>query len=209
MTTTPPNISPLLVLASASPRRRELLHQVGVRFAVAPAEVDETALPEETADAHVRRLSLAKAKAAEQTGIGGRWFLGSDTVVVLQGEILGKPVDSGDARRMLAALAGRRHQVLTGYAIVDRETGVKVHGVVSTSVWFRPLTAAEIDRYIATGEPLDKAGAYGIQGRGGCLVQRIDGSYSNVVGLPLCEVTEALRQLGALELFADMREDEG
>jgi len=186
-----------LVLASASPRRRELLASLGYRFRVCVSTVDEAVLPGETPADHVVRLSEAKARdVAGHTEIRGRWFLGSDTVVVRDGEILGKPCDAAEAEAMLTALSGRSHEVFSGYAVLDRESAQMTSGAVMTRVTFRELTCAEIAGYIASGEPLDKAGAYGIQGRAAAMVRRIEGSYSNVVGLPLCEVVEALSEAG-------------
>ncbi len=194
--------APQIVLASASPRRKELLTRIGLEITVIPADVDESVLPDETPEAHVERLSLAKARAvAARSDIAGRWFIGSDTVVVRDDAILGKPVDNNDAAGMLRSLAGRSHRVVSGYAVVDREKNVHEATAVTTRVTFRELTDAEIAGYIATGEPDDKAGAYGIQGIGACLVSSIDGSYTNVVGLPLCEVVETLEQMGAATLF--------
>ena len=167
-----------------------------------PADVDESVLPGETPEAHVERLSLDKAQAiADRNDIAGRWFIGSDTVVVRDEVILGKPVDKSDAAAMLRSLAGRSHRVVSGYAVVDRERKILEATSVVTRVTFRELTDAEIAGYIATGEPEDKAGAYGIQGIGACLVSSIDGSYTNVVGLPLCEVVETLERMGAATVF--------
>jgi len=195
---TPPEI----VLASASPRRRELLAQVGLKVSVVPADIDETVLPGEGAESHVIRLSEAKALAvAPRTDIAGRFFLGSDTVVVRDGTILGKPVDAADAAAMLRSLSGRAHEVVSGFAVHDRESGHTLSGAVVTRVWFKELTNDEIAGYIASGEPFDKAGAYAIQGLGAFMVPRIEGSYPNVVGLPLCEVIAALEELGAIDLF--------
>ena len=192
-----------LVLASASPRRRELLAQVGIRAVVVPAYIDESVLPGETPEAHVIRLSEAKALAvAGRRGVKGRFFLGSDTVVVRDAVILGKPVDGTDAAAMLRSLSGRCHEVVSGYAVHDRSGGRTVSGAVTTTVWFKELTEIEIAGYIASGEPFDKAGAYAIQGLGAFMVPRIEGSYPNVVGLPLCEVIAALEVLGAVNLFA-------
>ncbi len=194
--------APRIVLASASPRRKELLTRIGLEITVMPANVDESVLPGETPEAHVERLSLAKARAvAARSDIAGRWFIGSDTVVVRDDVILGKPVDKNDAASMLRSLAGRSHRVVSGYAVVDREKNSHEATAVTTRVTFRKLTDAEIAGYIATGEPDDKAGAYGIQGIGACLVSSIDGSYTNVVGLPLCEVVETLERMGAATLF--------
>ena len=191
-----------LVLASASPRRRELLAQIGLQVVVVPADVDETVFPAETPHDHVVRLSTAKALAvAGRSDIAGRFFLGSDTVVVRDATILGKPADALDAAAMLKSLSGRAHEVVSGYAVHDRASGRTVSGKVVTKVWFKELTAGEIAGYIASGEPFDKAGAYAIQGLGAFMVPRIEGSYPNVVGLPLCEVIAALEELGAVNLF--------
>jgi septum formation protein len=192
-----------IVLASASPRRRELLAQVGVAVRVVPAAIDESVLPGETAEQHVLRLSHAKALAvAARTQVQGRWFIGSDTVVVRDEVILGKPADSGEAAAMLRSLAARAHTVVSGYAVHDRGTGRTISAAVTTRVWFKALTEREIAGYLATGEPFDKAGAYAIQGVGAFMVTHIEGSYPNVVGLPLCEVLAALEQLGAPPPFS-------
>jgi len=194
---------PALVLASASPRRRELLAQVGLKAHVVPADVDESVFPGEAPDAHVIRLSKDKALAvAERTEVSGRFFIGSDTVVVCDGIILGKPADAREAATMLRSLSGRDHAVVSGYAVHDRANGRTVSGAVTTRVWFKELTDSEIAGYIASGEPFDKAGAYAIQGLGAFMVPRIEGSYPNVVGLPLCEVIAALEELGAVNLFS-------
>lgn len=180
-----------LILASASPRRRELLQQIGVKFRIEVADIDETPLSAEPPAAYVARLALGKAQkiAAENPGCV---VLGSDTTVVLDDEILGKPENADDAARMLAALAGRRHQVMTAVALV-KDDQQRVQTVI-TNVHFAPLSAAQISAYVATGEPADKAGAYGIQGLGAVLVDAIEGSYSNVVGLPLTETAAMLQQ---------------
>ena len=199
-----------IVLASASPRRRELLAQVGIRARVVPADIDETLLPEESAEQHVLRLSAAKAGAvAGCRGVAGRWFIGSDTVVVRDGTVLGKPADAEAAAAMLRSLAGRSHTVVSGYAVHDRSSGQTVSGAVTTRVWFKPLRDQEIEGYLATGEAFDKAGAYAIQGAGAFMVTHIEGSYPNVVGLPLCEVLAALEQLGAPPPFLAPRHQHG
>ena len=186
-----------IVLASASPRRRELLTQIGLRFQVIPSNAAEHLLPDETPEEHVIRLSIDKAtEVAQRAGVAGRWFIGSDTIVLCNEQILGKPVDELHAAEMLLMLSGREHQVLSGYAIIDRETGEQRTEAVATLVRFRELTDGEIARYIASGEPADKAGAYAIQGLGVCFVAGIEGSYTNVVGLPLCRLTLALKDLG-------------
>lgn len=194
--------TPDLVLASSSPRRRELLASLGIIFAVVPSCIPEDLLPGELPRDHVLRLSREKAReVAGRAEVPGRWFLGSDTIVVRDGAVLGKPRDVEEAAAMLRSLSGRAHQVFSGYAVHDRRTGGTVAGAVTTEVRFRELTEAEIAGYIATGEPMDKAGAYAIQGIGAFMVRAIDGSYTSVVGLPLCEVVEVLERLGAVRLF--------
>lgn len=179
----------VFILASASPRRRALLAGAGLQFEVRPAHLDETPHPGERPAAHVRRLARAKAGA-----VHGEAVLAADTTVDLDGEILGKPVDAADAVAMIRRLAGRRHLVHTGVAL--RVRGRTWAFVAHTPVWFRPLTDAEIAAYVATGDPLDKAGAYGIQSAGGAVVDRVRGSYTNVMGLPLRETIELLRRHG-------------
>ena len=183
----------MLVLASASPRRRELLAAAGIACTVRPAEgVDETPLPDEMPETYVQRLAEAKALAvAAETG---EVVLGADTVVVIDGRILGKPADEREAAAMLAALAGRCHEVVTGICL--RLGGRLVRDLAVTRVWFGELTAGDITEYVAGGEPLDKAGAYAIQGIAARFIERIDGSYSNVVGLPVALVWQRLREAG-------------
>jgi septum formation protein len=190
-------VRPDLVLASASPRRRELLAQIGVRHAVIVADVDELVIAGEAPAAYVERLACAKARAVDaRGGLPGAPLpvLGADTTVVIDGCILGKPDDAGDAARILRLLSGREHQVLTAVAVCRGDR--LLSRVSTTRVWFRDLDDARIARYIATGEPLDKAGAYGIQGFGAALVARIDGSYTGVVGLPLAETADLLDAFG-------------
>lgn len=182
-----------LYLASASPRRRELLAQIGVPFTTHVVPIDETAQPGEAPAAYVERLARAKAHAALDT-LNDRdaVVLGSDTAVVLDGRILGKPVDREDALATLAALSGREHQVLTAVALVsDNRAEARV---VTSTVRFKPLDRTQIEAYWATGEPRDKAGSYGIQGLAAVFVSQMQGSYSAVVGLPLCETAELLAQ---------------
>jgi septum formation protein len=181
-----------LILASASPRRAELLRAAGFEFDVLVADVDETLDPGESPDGYVRRLALAKAEAVKPRA-GGRPVLGADTVVVIDGRVLGKPADMADARRMLRLLAGRQHTVMTGVHLTSGTTIVD-----STRVEFAGLTASEIDWYVATGEPMDKAGAYAVQGLASRFVTRIDGSYSNVVGLPVAVVYQLCTKAGLL-----------
>ena len=187
----------LIVLASASPRRAELLASAGLRFVVAPSSVVEERHPNEPPEAFVRRLAAAKARDVAATRPDGV-VVGADTEVVLDGEVLGKPRDDQDARAMLARLSGRAHDVLSGYEVYDVGARRGEGGVVRTRVEFAALSPAEIDAYVATGEPRGKAGAYAIQGRAAGMIRRIDGSYTNVVGLPLREVLEALARMGAL-----------
>jgi septum formation protein len=175
-----------LILASASPRRRELLSQIGVVFDVDAAHVDEGD------DPRVNAVEKARAVAARHRGEDAV-VLGADTEVVLDGSVLGKPGGEAHAREMLRRLSGRSHAVVTAYALVDCTTGRELVRSVETEVTFRHLTDDDIDAYVATGEPLDKAGAYGIQGRGAVLVDRIDGDYFTVVGLPLADLAAALR----------------
>jgi septum formation protein len=199
-----------LVLASSSPRRRRLLRGLGVPFSVRVPDVDERPRPRELPGPHVRRLARAKASAVARQltpGCGARWVVGADTVVVLDGEILGKPRDAADARGMLARLSGRTHEVLTGVALVPAAGGRARTAVVRSRVRMKPFDGATIARYVAGGEPLDKAGAYAVQGRGRRLVAGVDGSLTNVVGLPL----ERLRTLFAAAGIGqpDGRQDEG
>ncbi len=195
-----------IILASASPRRKELLEQIGLQFAVVPSNAEELVLPGETPEEHVLRLSIDKAReVAGRDAVDGRWFIGSDTIVLIGDRILGKPANAEQASEMLQLLSGREHRVLSGFAILDRLTGQQKAEAVSTRVRFRELTAEEIARYIATGEPMDKAGSYGIQGLGVCFVASIEGSYSNVVGLPLCRLTLALQELGVPTFLTEDR----
>jgi len=186
-------LAPRLVLASQSPRRRELLAQLGLFPEVRPALTDETPRPGEAPRDYVLRVAREKARA-----VGGEVVLAADTAVVLGGEILGKPRDAEDARRMLRALSGTRHEVLTAVCVRRAEgaLGIELDAVVATAVRFLPLGPREIDWYVATGEPLDKAGAYALQGAGGAFVAAVEGSVSNVVGLPLAETAALLGRAG-------------
>ena len=183
-----------IILASQSPRRRELLGQVGLTFEIVSPEVDEAQYGGLPPRELVQTLSREKALDAARRVPAGSLVLGADTVVVLDGQALGKPDGPEGARAMLTALSGRTHEVWTGFTLC-RDGAVHTEAV-ATEVTFRALAPEEIDRYVATGEPLDKAGAYGIQGRGALLVAQIRGDYSNVVGLPLCAVGQALRRFG-------------
>lgn len=180
-----------LILASGSPRRRELLTQAGYAFSVEAADVDESLRPGEEAGSYVQRLAEEKAQAvlaryADEKVI----VLGADTTVVCDGEILAKPADVEDARRMLRSLSGRVHEVLTGVAVATR-VGV-VSGVETTEVVFSEIPEAELDLYCATAEPMDKAGAYGIQGYAARWIPRIDGDYFNVMGLPIARLVRMI-----------------
>ena len=180
------------ILASTSPRRRNLLRQVGLSFRVVPSRLSESNQAGMEPHHHALHWAAAKAKDVAQR-FPHDWVLGADTIVVLDGEILGKPGDPGEALAMLSRLSGRTHLVITGLCLALDESGVERGEFVETRVSMRRFTTEDIQGYVATGEPMDKAGSYGIQGIGGCLVQRIEGSYTNVVGLPLCETVELLR----------------
>jgi septum formation protein len=179
----------MLVLASQSPRRREILLLAGIPFTVRVADVDESLLAGESPSAYVQRLAAAKAHAVEASA--EETVLGADTTVVIDGDILAKPADVADARRMLAQLSGRRHEVLTGICL--RQGAHSICEYAATGVVFASLSSEEIDAYVATGEPMDKAGAYAIQGLASKFVERIEGDYFNVMGLPVALVYRRLR----------------
>jgi septum formation protein len=181
---------PRLVLASSSPRRRELLASTGARVDVVSPEVDETPQVGELPSHYVERLALAKAEAVRDGGKDERVVLAADTIVALGSQLFGKPVNAGDAKRILRILSGITHEVHTGVAVVTRRAFRSA--VATTHVSFRPLDDAELDWYIATGEPLDRAGAYAIQGGAALFVRSVEGSPSNVVGLPLTVVADLL-----------------
>ena len=186
--------APRVILASASPRRRELLSLIGVAHDVQPADIDETVLPGEAADAHCERLAREKALAVRRSMNDDALIVGSDTIVVVDGTILGKPQDHEDAARMLRLLSNRSHVVLTAVAVVR---GRQIEsGVERVDVTFRHLDETEISAYIATGEPLDKAGAYGIQGFGATIVEHIDGDYFAVMGLALTRLIRLMARVG-------------
>lgn len=195
-----------LYLASRSPRRRELLHQIGIDFDTvvfrgglrSDSETDETPLPGELPVAYVERVARAKAmhglKIVEERRLPMRPVLAADTTLELDGEIIGKPVDMADAAAILRRLSGRTHRVLTGVAIDHQR---RIEYLLSTSeVTFREIDDEEIRHYVMSGEPMDKAGAYGIQGRAGLFVEHLSGSYTGVMGLPVCETGELLKKLG-------------
>ncbi|MCB5228362.1 Maf-like protein [Alishewanella sp. 16-MA] len=184
---------PKIALASASPRRRELLQQLGVEFDLISASIDESVLPNETAAAYVSRLALQKAQAGAAKIANALPVLGSDTSVVVDNKILGKPTDYADFLAMMQLLSGRQHQVMTAVAIVSPSQTLQALAI--TDVFFREISEAEMADYWLTKEPCDKAGGYGIQGLAGKFVEKIHGSYSAVVGLPLCETDRLLQQL--------------
>lgn len=189
-----------LILASASPRRKELLQLAGIPLEVIPSRADERFLPGESPEGHVRRVAREKAMDVGRQH-PGRWVLGADTVVAIDGKILGKPGGPSEAEEMLRELSRREHRVLTGFCILRYPSLGEREGTIISRVKFKPLSEEEIRWYIHTGEPFDKAGGYAIQGKAAFMVEEVHGSYTNVVGLPLCEVVEALRELGAVNLF--------
>ena len=184
-----------LVLASASPRRRELLQQIGLDFTVAVSQVVESAYDATSPGKLVMELAQAKAEWI-QSGPAGAVIIGADTVVVVDEHILGKPADEEDAVSMLRLLRGREHQVYSGVAVVDTQSGLKIREYEMTRVFMREYADDEISHYVATGEPFDKAGSYAIQGRGALLIRGIEGCYTNVVGLPLARLGQMLKKVG-------------
>ena len=183
------------MLASASPRRKELLEQIGLRFEMEPTDYDEETTSVSEPHEMARELSLGKARAAAQKHRKAI-IIAADTLVVLGDRVIGKPHTNAEARDMLRALNGRTHSVITGFTILDAEIGKVLSRSVETRVHMRKLTLREIDGYVRTKEPLDKAGGYAIQGRGAVLVDSIEGDYSNVVGLPLTALAEDLKEFG-------------
>jgi septum formation protein len=185
-----------LILASASPRRAEILHHAGFTFSVLSSAVDETPYSNENPNELVQRLANAKAELVAARAVGPAIVIAADTVVLLDGHVLGKPRSTDDARHMLEQLSGRTHSVLTGVTLVRLPDAERREFVESTLVHFTLLTTEEISRYLASEEPHDKAGAYGIQGRAGRYIPRIEGCYFNVVGLPLSRLLVSLHELG-------------
>lgn len=188
-----------LILASQSPRRKYLLEQAGLKFRVMPSSIDESQRPLSSPGDYVKSLAIAKARDVARA-YPGSWVLGADTIVAVKNRMLGKPDSAQAARSMLRQLSGKTHQVFTGFCLYRQSTARQVADTVRTEVTFKSLTDREIDWYINTGEPFDKAGAYAIQGLGTFLVRRINGSYTNVVGLPVCEVIETLIREGVMGL---------
>jgi septum formation protein len=185
-----------LILASASTRRAEVLRDAGFHFSVLSSAIDETAYPGESPHDLVQRLAIAKGELVAARAVGSAIIIAADTEVTLDGHIFGKPRSSDDARHMLEKLSGRTHAVLTGVALIRLPDAERITFVETTLVHFAKLDEDEITRYLATGEPHDKAGAYGIQGRAGRYIPRIEGCYFNVVGLPLARLQQALTELG-------------
>jgi len=199
MITTPISENYPLILASASPRRKALLRQIALPFRARASRVDEAPLDDDPAG-RIQRLAESKARAVWSRS-ERHWVLGADTVVLLGNQALGKPGDRKEARSMLLTLAGKEHRVITGFALLDPSGGVARSEEVSTRVKVRNLSEQEIEAYIATGEPFGKAGSYAIQGIGAFMIERVEGSYTNVVGLPICAVVQALILAGALDHF--------
>ena len=189
-----------LILASSSPRRRDLLASLGLQFRVVPAELVETPSPHEAAKDFALRVAEKKALVVG-TNHPSAWVIGADTIVVVEGEILGKPLDRADAKRMLQRLADREHVVVTGYVLLNMVAEKKLKGVEETQVKINTLEEREIEWYINTNEPFDKAGAYAIQGKGAFMVDWIKGSYTNVVGLPLCQLIRLFKEAGMRDIF--------
>ncbi len=211
-----------IILASSSPRRKELLERLGFTVKVIPSSVEEIRMDSESAENFVKRMARAKCLAVVErlqttlyptdaegntlrTGsprsVDTRWVIGADTVVVLGDQILGKPKDTAEAADMLHRLSGRKHRVISGFCIHDLKKNKEGVQAVSTEVTFKNLTSGEIDKYIAVGESMDKAGSYAIQGVGAYLCDSIVGSYTNVVGLPLCQMVEMMEEMGAHDVL--------
>ncbi len=184
----------LFVLASKSPRRKELLKNMGIQAEIIPANVDEGKLSMLPPEKMVTQLALLKASDVARSFGGNTYVIAADTVVVMDGKVFGKPRDIADAKRMLSSLSGATHSVYTGYCVIKCSDGTAVARFEKTDVIFRALDADEIDAYIKTREPMDKAGAYGIQGKGSIFIEKINGDYFNVVGLPVCALSKLLRE---------------
>jgi septum formation protein len=190
-----------LILASASARRAEILRDAGYHFSVLSSAIDETPYPDESPQYLVQRLANTKGELAAARAVGPAILIAADTEVVLDGHVFGKPRSSDDARRMLTKLSGRTHAVLTGVCLIRLPDAERISFVETTLVTFSPLSDEEITRYLATGEPHDKAGAYAIQGYAARYIPRIEGCYFNVVGLPLSRLQQALTELGWTEEY--------
>ena len=194
-----PHDRPKLILASKSPRRSDLLEKAGLTFSIVPSDFDESSVAMSDPESYVKRLARSKAIDISKK-YPDSWVLGADTIVLIDDSILGKPGSKDEARSMLKQLSGKTHQVITGYCLCCQTKNDIISETVKTDVRFKTLSDAEIEWYIQTGEPFDKAGAYAIQGIGTFLVKSINGSYANVVGLPVCEVIEFLINEGVVEL---------
>jgi len=190
-----------LLLASQSPRRKELLEQTGIELEIVPSDIDEEDISIKNPVEYVKALSFMKAEKVA-AAYPDSWILGADTIVVVRDQILGKPESEHHAREMLRLLSDREHLVFTGFCIMNKHKRTVIKTAVETRVWFKSLSDQEIKWYVSTREPFDKAGGYGIQGLGAFLVKKISGSYSNVVGLPVCEVVETLMKLKIIEMRA-------
>lgn len=186
-----------IILASESTRRVDILRTLGISFAIVPPDIDESRKKNEPAKEYVLRVSHEKAFKVG-SHFPDRWIIGADTIVVLKGKLLGKPDNEKEAFEMLKLLSGKWHKVITGFCVLNLSKNVTYRDVVETKVFMKEMHDDEIRRYIKTSEPLGKAGSYAVQGRGGFMVKEIKGSYSNVVGLPVCEVAEVLYSLGVL-----------
>ena len=184
-----------IILASASPRRKELLEKIGLKFEVDASDCAEEIDPALEPDELVHRISLAKAKSVTSRH-KDTIIIAADTIGVIGKKLLGKPHTADEARKMLAQISGKSHEVITCFTVLDTATNKIISGIVSTKVYIKKLSKQEIDAYVETGEPLDKAGAYGIQGLGAVIVEKIEGDYYNVVGLPLNALTNALKEFG-------------
>jgi nucleoside triphosphate pyrophosphatase len=191
------NTSGRFILASASPRRIELLSLLGLRFEIMPSSVDEKFIEDETPRDHVLRLSEEKAKMAS-TLHPDAWVMGADTVVIINGHVLGKPRTPEEAKEMLGKLSGQTHTVFTGFTVVRKSVDILIRNAVASSVRFRTIPEDEMAWYIRSEEPYDKAGGYAVQGMGAFFIKEIRGSYTNVMGLPLCEVVDVLKGVGAI-----------
>lgn len=188
-------------MASESPRRRRLLRQVGIEIEVLPAEVDEVPVKGRNPEEETVRLAVGKAVFTGSKLPVGRWVLAADTLVVVGDTILGKPVDEQDAVRMIKMIAGKTHRVITGWCILKSPDEIVKKSFVESKVRIKNMDEDTVKAYVKTGEPMDKAGSYAVQGVGAFMVKSIEGSYTNVVGLPLCEVVEALEEVGAARMF--------
>jgi septum formation protein len=190
-------ISGKLILASASPRRIELLSLMGLQFDIIPGNVDESFMNGETPKEHVLRLSVEKARKTS-VQYPDAWVMGADTIVAINGEVLGKPRTSDEAKEMLGKLSGQTHTVFTGFTVIKKSEDILISEAVDSSVRFRRIPEDEMAWYVALEEPYDKAGGYAVQGMGAFFIREIRGSYTNVMGLPLCEVVDVLKRIGAL-----------